>query len=49
MGGILMEEKVIESTGLSHRTNIEDLITAIRGAGYSPARRDSAYRILEEF
>ena len=49
MGGILMEEKVIESTGLSHRTNIEDLVNAIRGAGYLPARRDSAYKILEEF
>jgi cyclic dehypoxanthinyl futalosine synthase len=44
-----MEEKVIESTGLSHRTNIEDLVNAIRGAGYLPARRDSAYKILEEY
>ena len=49
LGGILMEEKVIESTGWRQRTNIDGLIEAIRGAGYLPARRDSAYRILETY
>lgn len=49
MGGILMEENVVRMTGLEVRTNLDELKDIIRGAGFRPARRDTAYEILEEF
>lgn len=49
MGGILMEEKVLEATAVRNRTNVRQLTETIRGAGFIPAQRDTAYRILREF
>ncbi len=49
MGGILMEEKVLESTGMRNRTNIEEIVETIRQAGMTPARRDTEYNVLETF
>lgn len=50
MGSVMIEENVISST--SYRVNIpkvEDMIDAIRSAGFVPAQRDTYYRILKVF
>ncbi len=49
MGGTLIEDKVLEPTGITIHTRKEDLIRLIREAGYVPAQRDTDYRILQVF
>ncbi len=46
LGGILMEEEVVSATGISYKTTEADLVRLIRGAGYVPAKRNTAYDIL---
>ncbi len=47
MGGTLLEDKVLEPTGMSaSNTRKEDLIRLIREAGYIPAQRNTNYEIL---
>lgn len=49
MGGIIMDEKVLKKTGISNQTTIEELIETIRDAGFTPARRNTEYDILEVY
>ncbi|MFH0985759.1 MAG: cyclic dehypoxanthinyl futalosine synthase [Candidatus Omnitrophota bacterium] len=49
MGGTLVEDKVLEPTGIQVRTCREDLIRLIRDAGFVPVRRNTNYEILEVF
>lgn len=49
MGGVLVEDKVLEPTGVRVQTRKEDLIRLIREAGYVPAQRNTNYEILETF
>jgi cyclic dehypoxanthinyl futalosine synthase len=49
MGGIVMEELVVRSTGAGNETSAPQMIDVIRNAGRIPARRDSSYRIIETF
>ncbi len=49
MGGVLVEEKVLEGTGLSYQTEVEDMKRLIRQAGYVPEQRDTAYRTVKTF
>ena len=49
MGGTLLEDKVLEPTGIEVRTRREDLIRLIREAGYQPAQRNTNYEILHAF
>lgn len=50
MGGTLLEDKVLEPTGMdASRTRKEDLIRLIREAGYLPAQRNTNYEILQVF
>ena len=49
MGGILIEDKVLEPTGIKVRTRREDLIRLIREAGFLPVQRDTNYEILKTF
>jgi cyclic dehypoxanthinyl futalosine synthase len=48
-GGILMEENVLRQTGYEKTSTLEDVCQLIRQAGFRPARRDSNYRIVEEY
>jgi len=48
-GGVLMEENVLLEAGHDRSASEEDVKTIIRRAGFTPARRDSRYRILEVF
>ncbi len=50
MGGTLLEDKVLEPTGIdASHTRKEDLIRLIREAGYIPAQRSTNYEILQVF
>ncbi|MDD5225984.1 MAG: dehypoxanthine futalosine cyclase [Candidatus Omnitrophica bacterium] len=49
MGGTLIEDKVLEPTGIKVRTRREDLIRLIRDAGFIPVQRDTNYQVLKVF
>jgi len=49
MGGILMEERVVKATGITHDTNAHEFLSLIRKAGYQPAQRDTNYKIIRNF
>lgn len=50
LGGTLLEDKVLEPTGMNaSHTRKEDLIRLIREAGYTPAQRNTNYEILQVF
>ncbi len=48
-GGVLVEENVHKEAGHERRTSIGEVLTIIRRAGFTPARRDSLYRIQETY
>jgi len=49
MGGTLLEDKVLEPTGIEVHTKAEDLIRLIKEAGYVPAQRNTNYEIMHVF
>ena len=49
MGGTLIEDKVLEPTGVRISTRKDDLIRLIKRAGYTPAQRNTNYEILHVF
>ena len=48
-GGILVEENVLMQAGHKRSTTEEKVKTIIRRAGFTPAQRDSHYRVLKTF
>ncbi|TAN38131.1 MAG: dehypoxanthine futalosine cyclase [Nitrospirae bacterium] len=48
-GSTMIEENVVASTGVSYRVTKEDIISAIRSAGFRPAQRDTCYTILKQY
>jgi cyclic dehypoxanthinyl futalosine synthase len=48
-GGLLIEENVHLSAGHDRASTLEDLLTIIRRGGFTPAQRDSHYRIIKTF
>jgi cyclic dehypoxanthinyl futalosine synthase len=49
LGGTMLEENVVAAAGATFRLSREEMIPLIREAGFIPARRDTGYRILEEY
>lgn len=49
LGGTMLEENVVAAAGCSFRMSMEEMITLIQGAGFRAARRNTLYRILQEF
>lgn len=50
MGGTLIEDKVLEPTGIdATQTRREDLIRLIKEAGYTPVQRDTNYETIQIF
>ncbi len=49
LGGTMLEENVVAAAGTSFRLSQEEIIALIREAGFLPARRDTGYRILQEY
>lgn len=48
-GSTMIEENVVASTGLSHTVTINDIVSAIRSAGFLPVQRDTYYNLLRFF
>jgi len=50
LGSVMIEENVISSTNYRVRIpKVEDMVRAIKQAGFTPAQRDTYYRILRVF
>ena len=45
-GGILVDEVVVGATGMIYRVDKEEAVRLIRGAGRTPAQRNTKYEIL---
>lgn len=48
-GSTMLEENVVRAAGVSYRVSLEEIIEAIRQAGFKPAQRDNNYNILRFF
>ena len=48
-GGKMLEENVVKSAGVEHRTTKEEIIRYINNAGFKAAQRDTAYNIIKYF
>jgi cyclic dehypoxanthinyl futalosine synthase len=48
-GSTMIEENVVRAAGVSYRVSMDDIINAIRAAGFRPAQRDTYYTRLKEF
>ena len=48
-GGVLVEENVHKEAGHDRHTSVSEVLTMIRRAGFTPARRDSRYQIQETY
>ena len=49
LGSTMMEENVVKSAGAMNRMNQEEMIKLIKDVGEIPAKRNTAYEILEVF
>jgi cyclic dehypoxanthinyl futalosine synthase len=49
MGSTMIEENVVAAAGVNHRVSMDDMIAAIRAAGFRPAQRDTAYNVLKKY
>jgi cyclic dehypoxanthinyl futalosine synthase len=50
LGSVMMEENVISSTNYKVSIpKVEDMVSAIRSAGFVPAQRDTYYNIIRVF
>ena len=49
LGSTMMEENVVSSAGVTNSMNQEEMISLIRDIGENPAKRNTAYEILERF
>lgn len=49
LGSTMIEENVVASAGISYRVSKNDMVDAIKSAGFRPAQRDTYYNILGEF
>lgn len=47
LGGTMMEENVVRMAGVSFRMSEKEVVGLIEKAGFTPAKRDSNYNILE--
>ena len=49
LGSTMMEENVVKAAGAENRMNQEEMIRLIKDIGENPAKRNTAYEILERF
>ena len=49
LGSTMMEENVVSSAGAKNKMNQDEMIELIRDIGEKPAKRDTAYNILERY
>lgn len=48
-GSTMIEENVVASTGVSYQVSKEEIIRAIKNAGFNPAQRNTYYDIIRTF
>ena len=48
-GGTMLEENVVRAAGVSYRVPINDIVSCIKDAGFSPAQRNTRYEILKRY
>lgn len=48
-GSTMLEENVVRAAGVSYRVTMEEIISAIKSAGFIPAQRDTYYNVLKYF
>ena len=49
LGSTMMEENVVKAAGAANKMNQDEMIRLIKDIGEIPAKRDTAYNILERF
>lgn len=49
MGSTMLEENVVSSAGTSHTVSLEDILRAVRSAGFTPAQRDTYYNHIRRY
>jgi cyclic dehypoxanthinyl futalosine synthase len=49
LGSTMLEENVVSAAGASNSMNQDEMIELIRDIGEKPAKRNTAYDILERF
>ena len=49
LGSTMMEENVVSAAGVQNKMNQEEMVELIREVGENPAKRDTAYNILQRF
>jgi cyclic dehypoxanthinyl futalosine synthase len=49
MGSTMIEENVVRAAGVSHRVTVEEMVTAIRAAGFTPVQRDTLYHPVRRY
>jgi cyclic dehypoxanthinyl futalosine synthase len=48
-GGTLFEENVHAAADYVNKTTVDEIVTLIRDAGFTPAQRNTEYEILREY
>ncbi|HSW64305.1 MAG TPA: cyclic dehypoxanthinyl futalosine synthase [Dissulfurispiraceae bacterium] len=48
-GSTMIEENVVRAAGVAYRVTKDDIISAIKSAGFQPAQRNTHYHILRTF
>jgi cyclic dehypoxanthinyl futalosine synthase len=48
-GSTMIEENVVRAAGVAYRVTKDDIINAIKSAGFQPAQRNTVYNILKRF
>ena len=49
LGGTMLEENVVAAAGCSFRLSQAEIVELARGAGFTPAKRNTRYEILETY
>jgi len=49
LGSTMMEENVVSAAGVANSMNQQEMIALIKDVGEKPAKRNTAYEILERF
>jgi len=49
LGSTMIEENVVAAAGVSYRVALPELLRAARNAGFTPARRNTFYKLLETY
>lgn len=48
-GSTMIEENVVRAAGVAYRVTKDDIVNAIKSAGFQPAQRNTVYNILKRF